>query len=233
MSGSAGTGGQLIFEDDFNACQKTSWHVGSRPTEALSAWFLNTNISDDGAGNGILTTKSDTVMPGFNWSTAVLQQPASFLYGTVEVRAKMPNVTGTFPAIWLLGDTCRKPHLFHIDDGEDPNCTWPNAGGEELDILERWSSSFVHQGIHYGSNNPECDPTGVDVSAWHTYRIEWTAGSAVWKIDGVTTCTVSGAAVPDHPMFLILQTEVGSISGQPNPIDFPQAFTIDYARIWQ
>lgn len=53
-----------------------------------------------------------------------------FLYGKLEVRARLPKGKGAFPAVWLLG------HDFHldgrIDTAQGPG--WPSCG--ELDIVE-------------------------------------------------------------------------------------------------
>lgn len=53
-----------------------------------------------------------------------------FLYGKLEIRARLPKGKGAFPAIWMLG------HDFHLDGRIDTSqgTGWPGCG--ELDIVE-------------------------------------------------------------------------------------------------
>ena len=58
-----------------------------------------------------------------------------FLYGTIEVRAKVPGGVGTWPVIWMLGFEWQasQPYTANI-----PGHQWPNAGWCEIDIAEFW-----------------------------------------------------------------------------------------------
>lgn len=53
-----------------------------------------------------------------------------FLYGKLEIRARLPKGKGAFPAIWMLG------HDFHLDRriATSQGTGWPSCG--ELDIVE-------------------------------------------------------------------------------------------------
>lgn len=53
-----------------------------------------------------------------------------FLFGKLELRARMPKGKGVFPALWLLG------HEFHLDGriSTEQGYEWPSTG--ELDIAE-------------------------------------------------------------------------------------------------
>lgn len=53
-----------------------------------------------------------------------------FLFGKLEIRARLPKGKGAFPAIWMLG------HDFHLDGRIDASqgTSWPSCG--ELDIVE-------------------------------------------------------------------------------------------------
>ena len=60
---------------------------------------------------------------------------ASWTYGRIEVRAKLPTGNGTWPAIWTLGDNI----------GE---VGWPACG--ELDIMENvgFAPEMIHANVH-------------------------------------------------------------------------------------
>jgi beta-glucanase (GH16 family) len=72
---------------------------------------------------------------------------------------------------------------------------------------------------------------------WHTIALEWTQGKAVWYVDNVACKTVVADYVPDVPMYVILSNGVSSAYGPSGAPDektvFPNAFQIDYIRIWQ
>jgi beta-glucanase (GH16 family) len=111
-----------------------------------------------------------------------------------------------------------------------PDC--PGAG--EIDIAEIFGNhTTVNQQIHVDGHHDQCQPV-VDSSQYHTYQFIWQPGSLVWKIDGNTTCTITGSYVPSNPMFLIINVAIGGIGGGTvNPNIFPQQLVVDYIKITQ
>jgi beta-glucanase (GH16 family) len=208
-----------------------------------SNWLVNTNASNGNgelqcfqaanvAESGGLLTETAQVDPGCGadgYSSGAIQSKASYLYGTFTVRAEMPGGTGLWPAIWLLGTDCQPWRM-----GSN-NCNWPNPGSDEVDIAEILNNSHtsVNEQIHSSGGSPQCSPTVSDVSQdYHTYTLIWSPGSDIFQIDGVTTCTLTGAAVSSSPMFLIINNSVGGTGG--GAVDnatLPQSLAVDYVRI--
>lgn len=113
-----------------------------------------------------------------------------FLYGKIEVEAKMPKGTGTVPAIWLRtsdtpytdGATAeeRAAAHFHIKNGE-------------IDIVEGMGAyqgkalSTVHT---HASKVAGDNPHGVQIDVpdmydqFHTYGVEWAPNSVTFLLDG-------------------------------------------------
>lgn len=62
-----------------------------------------------------------------------------FLYGKLEIRARLPKGKGAFPAIWMLG------HDFHLDGriATSQGTGWPSCG--ELDIVELIGAPTVNR----------------------------------------------------------------------------------------
>ncbi len=156
-----------------------------------------------------------------------------FLYGKVEMRARMPAGNGLWSAFWLLNA------YYNQDQPEDP----------EIDIIEALGdrTTIAHQAYHYktdpngdgqfeGSKSVENQSFINDFSAdFHTYAVEWSKGLIVWFVDGVEVKRVEGDIVSDEQMYVIANLAVGGWF--PGPADettpFPAKFEIDYIRVYQ
>lgn len=149
----------------------------------------------------------------------------------------MAGGRGTWPAVWLLGSNCQQTNVASADNV--PPCNRPQPGSDEIDIVEIFGKdsvenglTAVHQSVHSGDNSPTHIAYTTDVSQnWHVYQLVWVPGSLTWKIDGVTTYTVT-SGVPSTPMFLIIETALGGFGG--GSIDnstLPQTMLVDYVRV--
>jgi beta-glucanase (GH16 family) len=153
----------------------------------------------------------------------------------VEVRAKFAGGTGTWPAIWMLGAYCQYPTWLSGVNSHGTNsanaCKWHDPGSDEIDIAEIFSgATTVNETIQGDQGCQPSPPTGTPQD-WHVYKLEWTASSVTWSIDGTQGCSLT-QNVPTHPMFLILNTSVGGAGGgTADPSTLPQATTIDYVHV--
>lgn len=161
---------------------------------------------------------------------------ASWTYGRVEVRAKLPTARGTWPAIWMLGTNIGQVN-------------WPACG--EIDIMEfvGYEPGIIHANIHtrkynHVQKNGKGDKiTIADASqAFHVYALEWTADRLDFLVDDQKYFTYrnegSGRdAWPfDQAQYLILNLAIGGSWGGARGIDdagFPQRYLIDYVRVYQ
>lgn len=161
---------------------------------------------------------------------------ASWTYGRIEVRAKLPPGRGTWPAIWMLGTNSAQ-------------VGWP-AGGE-IDIMEfvGFDPGIIHANIHTRKYN-HVKKTGkgsqitiTDASeAFHVYALEWDAQHLDFFVDDhkYFTYTNEGSGVDawpyDKDQYLILNLAIGGAWGGAKGIDetcFPQRYYIDYVRVYQ
>ncbi len=165
-------------------------------------------------------------------------------YGRIEVRAKLPEGQGLWPAIWML-------------PSDSVYGRWPLSG--EIDIMEAINSNTPAQGnkiygtLHYGDAPPGNKHIGIDftpatsvVSDYHTYAIEWEAGEIRFYVDDVHYATqisdgwyTAASQVPaapfDQPFHLILNVAVGgNWPGNPDASSqFPQQMSVDFVRVYQ
>jgi beta-glucanase (GH16 family) len=169
-------------------------------------------------------------------ASLVTRGKASWTYGRIEVRAKLPSGRGTWPAIWTLG----------TDFGATP---WPACG--EIDIMEfvGFEPGNIHAHVHTRKYNhiaktDKGDKTPVaDASEkFHLYAVEWDAERIDFFVDGLkyfsylNEGTGTDAWPFDKPQYLILNLAIGGSWGGQKGVDdeiFPQRFTIDYVRVYQ
>jgi beta-glucanase (GH16 family) len=160
---------------------------------------------------------------------------ASWTYGRIEVRAKLPAGKGVWPAIWTLGTNAR-----------DPSVGWPRCGENDIMELVGKEPGIIHGTVHYfvdgkhaskGAQTPLAHPE----ADFHVYATEWTPDRIDIMVDGATYFSFdTRKADNDHqnpfrkPHYLILNLALGGDWG--GPIDdtiFPQRMTIDYVRVYQ
>jgi beta-glucanase (GH16 family) len=160
---------------------------------------------------------------------------ADILYGRIEVRAKLPQGRGTWPAIWMLPTG-------------NAYGTWPRSG--EIDIMEHvgFDMGTVHGSLHTLNFNWSSggNPTGsVSVpeahTAFHTYSVDWTPEAISFAVDGAVYFSADRISLNwedwpfDQPFYLILNLAVGGFWGGQQGIDpdiWPQRMEVDYVRFY-
>lgn len=129
----------------------------------------------------------------------------SFTYGYVQVVAKLPGGSGTWPALWLV-----------------PKATvWP----PEIDIMENWGTPTTFRGTyHWTTKDPQQQgytiQTGVNLAdSFNTYGMLWEPGSLTWYFDTKAVATYTGAGVSTIPMFLIADLAIDGTATSPSDFD--------------
>ena len=156
-----------------------------------------------------------------------------FLYGRVEVRARLPKGKGVWPAIWTLGADRSKNR-------------WPACG--EIDIMEYVGKApdLVHANAHYGVNGKHRSKSGrhktkAPYAGFHVYAMEWYPDRIDFYFDKVKyhTFPIDDAGKgPDNafrrPHYLLINLALGGSWGGPmDDTVLPQEFVIDYVRIYE
>ena len=160
-----------------------------------------------------------------------------WLYGRIEVKAKLPKGKGTWPAIWMLSTEWKYGG-------------WPASG--EIDIMEHvgYDPGVVHGTIHTESYNhvkqtqKEGKITVADAQdVFHVYAIDWTKDKMDFYVDDKMYHSVSRAESDtfkewpfDQKFHLIMNMAVGGNWGGAQGVDesiWPQKMEVDYVRIYQ
>lgn len=215
------------------------------------------DVGGNGWGNKELEyyTKADTnnavVHNGYLYITARKQQKANnaytsarlvtkgkgdWLYGRIEVRAKLPAGRGCWPAIWMLPTDWKYGG-------------WPASG--EIDIMENvgFMPDSIFGSIHTKSFNHVIHTQktkGVFLNdlytAFHIYAVEWDAHEIRFFVDNhkYTSFQNTGKGFAEWPFdqrfHLILNIAVGGGWGGQKGVDesiFPSSMIVDYVRVYK
>lgn len=161
---------------------------------------------------------------------------ASFLYGRIEVRAKLPTGQGQWPAIWMLPE----------HDNYGP---YPLSG--EIDIAEavnlgvrcRGCRDEVHAALHHGRSLAAMrHSTGktplARVDDFHVFALDWTPERMTWSLDGKPYFEQPTRPPFDQRFHLILNLAVGGrwpeSAGAKGVEDaaLPAALLVDWVRVY-
>jgi beta-glucanase (GH16 family) len=145
----------------------------------------------------------------------------SFVYGYVEMRARIPKGKGLWPAFWLLP----------VDK------TWP----PEIDVMEVLGQNTmeIHATVHSrdDGNHTEVSSTipTPDLSEdFHIYAVKWTADEIVWYFDGRPVASAPTPADMHKPMYLLVNLALGGWAQSPDSSTvFPAEFRINWIRVFQ
>jgi beta-glucanase (GH16 family) len=204
--------GRLIIEARKEQFPNSAWQQGSR------RWQLSRENAQYTSGS--ITTEGK----------------ASWKYGRIEVRAKLPTGRGTWPAIWMLG-------VNHKEAG------WPRCG--EIDIMENvgYDPDVIHANVHTQAYNHvkktnKGNKTTVSkpYDDFHVYAVEWHADRMEFFVDGRNFFSFANENTGvetwpfDQPFYLILNIAIGGGWGGTKGVDesiFPQRMEVDYVRVYE
>ena len=252
VSGTTVAGWTLVWSDEFNVDglpDSAKWDYDTDRNKV--GWFNGElqyyardrpeNARVEG-GSLVITARRENLTSasdygGQNYTSArlVTRDKASWTYGFVEVRAKLPCGGGTWPAIWTLGTGGRWPEDGEIDLMEQ---TGANKGQVLGTIHTRaWNYYNGSLGVGQGSATPVADAC----TAFHKYQLTWDANAVTIGVDGsnyFTFAKAPGAANDrwpfDNPQYLLLNLAVGGVlGGAVDNASFPNRMEVDYVRVYQ
>ncbi len=168
----------------------------------------------------------------------------NFKYGTVEVKAKIPTAGGSWPAIWLLGDSISWPENGEIDMME----YYRINGVPHILANACWGSDERFKAVWDDAKIPFTHFTGKDpewASKFHIWRMDWDENAIKLYLDDELlneiplTDTVNGKigkgtnAMKNHKYLLVNLALGGDNGGKIDDSAFPMRYEIDYIRVYQ
>ncbi len=230
------------FEYGLKRNQEKQYYVDNLKNARVEKGFLELSAHKEKIKNQAFISK-DAKDWKENWEYAEYTAPslttksiAKWTYGYIEIRAKLPQGVGLWPAFWMLG-------------ANFDQIGWPECG--EIDIMEHvgFEPDSIFGTIHTEAYNHMKDTekgkkTFIDqpYESFHLFAVEWTPE----KIDFILDNTVYNHIENEHKttqewpfdrdFHLKINIAVGGMLGGQKGIDdtiFPAQMSIDYVRVFQ
>ena len=177
-------------------------------------------------------------------SSLTTRKSFSFLYGRLEVRAKIPTAGGSWPAIWLLGKGMPWPSCGEIDVMEYyriqgvPHILANAAWGNDRRYQAVWNSKKIPFS-HFTDKNQDW------ADKFHLWRMDWTPQAIRIYLDDellndIPMNKMVNGSIGNHinpftrPQYLLLNLALGGDNGgEIDDTAFPMKYEIDYVRVYQ
>lgn len=237
---------KLVWSDEFNGNELDTsiWNYNYGNGDNVAGWGNNEleYYTDDKAnvkvqnGSLIITARAEKDENGkttrYTSGRLNTSGKASFKYGKMEARIKIPSVKGLWPAFWMLGQNEPKG--------------WPYCG--EIDILETWNTLQFAQGTVHWENEllkPGRDTYNAfstqmkDKTQWHIYGMNWDEKKIEFTLDnkvyGTYKLKGSDKSELKKEFYFIINCAVGGNLAYFAPDeDFQSAdMMIDYVRVYR
>ena len=245
---------EMLWSDEFDGedldlskWNKLSWRPGWVNNELQAYTERDTNIFLE---SGFLVLQG-LIDPGFSgtdyngndynadYTSGRVNTDGKFstTYGRFDIRAKLPKGKGSWPAIWMLGESIN-------------SIGWPDCG--EIDIMEHvgYDEGMIHGSIHteeynhmYNTQRSGSKYIENVTSTFHVYSLEWSPFYLRYLIDDEPFFFVYNDSKGDNskwpfddPHYIILNLAIGGDWGGVQGIstsEFPMRMMVDYVRVFK
>ncbi len=239
---------ELVWQDEFDgdalSAEKWSFETGADGwgNNEWQDYVANDNVEVSNGTLKIIAKKVGSGQKTGDYTSARLNSKKTFMYGRMEIRAKIPDDRGkgVWPALWMLGNDIQ-------------STGWPACG--EIDIMEyvSYDPNTVHFSIHSTANN---HVNGTQITSgpvelmtieeeFHNYGLLWTDKYLKFYIDDIENvqltffrpATSNAENWPfSKPFYFLMNIAVGGNWGGLEGVDdsiFPSIMEVDYVHVYQ
>lgn len=230
---------RLVWADDFSgsAPDTASW---SKIPRGRADWNRHMSSEDSlyavrdgrlvlrGVVNGSLPADTARFLTGGLWTRG----KHSVGYGKVEIRARLGQAQGAWPAFWMLPE----------------NVVWPEGG--EIDIMEHLNhDSLVYQTVHsyytlvlhQDTLPPHFATMAIDPDGYNTYTVEILPDRLIYSVNGRQSLVyprietdLEGQYPFGTPFYLLIDMQIeGSWVGRARQEELPVEMEIDWVRMYE
>ncbi|MGQ7869764.1 glycoside hydrolase family 16 protein [Sunxiuqinia sp. sy24] len=238
---------ELVWSDEFDyegLPDSSKWSYDTEGNEwgwgnDEEQYYTRRRLANSEVKNGKLhITAINEIYKGHKFTSArlITKGKGDWLYGRIEVCAKLPEGRGFWPAIWMLPT-----------DWEYGN--WPASG--EIDIMENvgYMPDTILATAHTQAYNHKIGTQRSDTivvpscyNEFHLYQLEWEPDQYKVFVDGEHFFTFKNEGTGpnewpyDKRFHLLLNVAVGGTWGGAHgiaPDIFPRSMEVDYVRVYQ
>ena len=230
---------ELVWQDNFRGNKLSC--VWSRIPRMSSVDWNNYMSTDDrlfkvrggklilyGRVNDFLPQDTARYLTGGVWTKG----RKLFYRGRIDIRIKMDNATGAWPAAWLLPEIGRWPHEGEIDIMERLN--------DRKDAFQTVHSAYTLYEKKEGQPRSGFDGP-IKKDKYNIYSVELYEDSLCFLINGKVTGTyrrqpeLGPKQYPfDRPMYLLIDMQLGgSWVGPVKGEELPYEYKIDYVKFYR
>lgn len=232
---------ELVWSDEFEYSGSPDpeyWdyeigHIRNRELQYYSDQLQNVRVED---GKCIIVARLEAE-DSITSASINTRDKVDFLYGRVEIRARIPSALGTWPAIWMMGTNRSE-------------LGWPACG--EIDIMEHvgYDPDRIHANIHTKAYNHVLGTSKgnrIEVkdpwADFHIFAVEWYEDHMDFFFDDSLYFSFQNDGASNHdtwpfdkPHYLLLNLAYGGSWGGQQGVDttlLPQQYEIDYVRFYK
>ncbi len=231
--------GQNFADVEYTELDSEYWNilVGPAQNSNREQQYYTSNSSNIRIENGSLRliARMDPQPEGYSYSSARIetQGKQSFLYGRIDIVAKLPKGVGTWPAVWMLPAN----NVYADMSPESDYLRYKNGG--EMDIIEAVGHHpDVNFGVAHtvsdlskrGDGTGSYDIVNIPDSTvkFYKYTLLWTPSKLTFMVNDVPYHTYKrqpGADYTtwpfDQPFYLIANLALGGTWGGMDTLNFP------------
>ena len=234
-------GYELVWSDEFsgNSVNASNWRFETGATGWGNNELQNYTENNATVAGGLLTIEARQESDGtYTSARMITADKQEFAFGRIDIRARLPEGQGIWPALWMLG-----ANFWDIG--------WPACG--EIDIMELvgHEPDKVHGTLHWGEQGwsfSASHTSEISLSSgkkfsdeFHVFSIEWAFDSIIWYLNDQPYFQIDRSVTGNLPypfnaeFFFIFNIAVGgNWPGNPDATTiFPQTMDVDYVRVFQ
>jgi beta-glucanase (GH16 family) len=216
---------KLVFDDEFDgtALDTSKWEIPEEYARR-DGWWSPKAISLDGKGNLVISALKE----GDRYLDGCVRTRGKFehAFGYYVARVRLQKQPGHWSAFWLYNSCVGKVG----DEGRD---------GTEIDIYEKpWLDDRINCALHWDGYGKDHKSEGKVVTVpgvmegYHTFSLWWKPDEYVFYVDGNETWRTKAGGVCQVPLYVKLSDEIGKWAGNIADAQLPDAFLVDYVRVY-
>jgi len=215
---------KLIWHDEFNGTvlDPQKWDIPEGPRR--DGYWSRKAIALDGKGHLVMSALKE----GDKFLDGCVRTQGKFehSFGLYVARIRLQKQPGHWSAFWIMGVGVGKVG----NQGRD---------GTEIDIMEKpWLDERINYALHWDGYGKDHKSKGTVVKVpgimqgWHTFGLWWKPDEYVFYVDGKETWRSNAGGVCQVPEYIKLSDEIGKWAGDIKQAKLPDAFLVDYVRVF-